>query len=843
MTTRMLFRSLMILIFSLGLVSCSLFGPGEDEALTPDQLDSSSISNADDLDGDEGIDGLENSDEVVSDEEAFGEDGDILDGEDDFGEDVASDDDAYEDPESAMADEFNDLESDSDFTESDTVQAFNDTEDSGGLEASADIVEDELGGEFDDGFGDQAAGEESLEGETSEEETFAEDAGGEDEFAVSAEGVPQEPESAFDEPDEGEVAIDASEAPVASNEVVNLEYKSFENGGTVVIETASPVTYNVREEPDLNQVIVEVEGVNLPEKFKRPYITKDFKQDVATINAYQGGPGDTARFVIQMKRPLKPTVQQSENSILVMTSELPPGGEDGMQIATSPGGIGEAPTGDEAFAGERQYDQLAQGSQGAGSEVGLPEDSNNLGAVTYKGQKINLEVVDTDIREVVQIISEESGVNLIMDQDVKGQVSFRLRQVPWDQALMVVLKSQALGYKRQGNVLRIAKQETLSNEAQQISKQIENEKQARLLAGGLKVKYIPISYAKVDVLETKLKQFSSKDGKVTFDNRTSSVVVSDYEEYINRITKLAKAMDIPPMQVEIEAKIVEASEDFRRETGFNWGASGESFSIGGGQTGSVGVNSTPVTTTTNPGLSMDLEFGTFDIFGSLTASLSLFENQNKVKVLSAPKILAMNKVPAKVVQNTQIPIQQISQGAGGNIQGITYQDLILSLVVTPQITFRGDVIMDVNVKREFASSPDETGNREINTREAESTVMVRNGHTAVIGGIYQNDSATGSRGVPILKDIPFLGALFRQSTTENTKNELLVFLKPRVLSVEAAGALAKGDPATDFQQLESLNVDEGGGDEDFSDDGEDISDFEDGGIDDDFDSEFEEETL
>lgn len=586
----------------------------------------------------------------------------------------------------------------------------------------------------------------------------------------------------------------------SQNVVTNLEYKSFESGGTVVIETSQPPVYTSRKEESLNQIIIEVENTILPERFKRPYLTKDFDQDVATINGYQAEGDSTAKFVVQMKRAVTPLVQVSGNSLLVMTDQS---GDANAALAGAVGGSGD---GAASYPGESYPEGSNSVGEGAGSGSGdpqfakassspddssfgsspdpngngLPDDSNTLAPIAYQGKKINLEYADTPVREVIQMIAEDSGVNLIIDRDVEGTVNLRLREVPWDQALNVVLKSQGLGYRRDGNVLRIAKQQTLSQEATALKEQIENENKAKLEAGGLKVKYIPVSYAKVEEMTEKLQEFLSPKGAVTTDKRTSAVVVSDYAEYIDRISKLIKAMDTPPLQVEIESKIIEARDEFTRDVGVNLGIVGEEFSSSGGVNTSFDLNS-PNSFDRTRGLFSSFRSGSFNILGNLSATLALYENENKIKILSSPRIMVMNKEKSVIRQKTQIPILSFTANQGQVVESVRFKDVVLSLEVSPQVTFTGDVILDVAVTREFASGQEAQTERAINTREAETTVMVKNGETAVIGGIYESDVATIKEGVPVLKDIPIIGSLFRFKQKIDNKNELLVFLRPRIV--------------------------------------------------------------
>ncbi len=781
--TRKLCILLLFFNLSISFIGCSLFD--SDDTVSTDELDRESISGLDDFD-DGGL--LDTEDEVLA------ESSDLA-GDTEFSDADFSEDDSFTENEVAvntqenLDKEFGSAEfSDSDFSEDD----FSDFSETDQNQIDPTLANNELE-EFSDA--------DFEEGNFAENETSVND---EDPFTFEGEPVvdePAPPGPIVDVP-AGNQTFSNDIIANQNNQVTNLEYKAFEKGGTVVIETSSPASYEKIVDNDLNQVVIEVRDVFLPEKFKRPYITKDFKQDIATINAYSNADG-SARFVIQMKRPLNPSVQQEGGSILVMTSDSAP-------VETS-----EQPL--NTLVAENQLQSGSNSNGNLNNSINSVLGGDNaksgmsLGVGEFVGDKISLEFADEDVRTIIGVIAEQSGVNLIMDKDVGGKTSIRLRNVPWDQALHDLLRSQGLGYVKRGNVLRIAKQSTLSSEAEAVSKQIQSEKKAKLLSGGIKVKYIPVSYANVSDLSTKLKEFTSSEGKIAFDNRTSSLVITDYGEYIERILELVKALDTPPMQVEIESKLVEAREEFSREAGINWDISGQSFPINS-QTGQINAGLTGGgSSDTSAGFALDLDIGTFDIFGDLAASLSIFESQNKIKVLSQPRVVTMNKVEAVIEQTTQVPVAQLTINPGSPpTTTFTFVDLVLSLKVIPQITFKGDVILDVEMKREFAGVANEDGSRELAKRRAKTTVMVKNGKTAVIGGIYQVDDTDSDGGIPWLKDIPLIGYLFKQVQVTKNKNELLLFLKPKVLKEVDGPMVSKtGAPGPGFDPFEELSIDEG----------------------------------
>ncbi len=813
--TRMLWKLLIVILFTSMIGGCSLFS-SEDEG-APSEVDTESVSG-----------------EVVLDaeDEMLEESADLVDGlgDDDFGGDGLADE--------GFADDEVSLETGGG-TQSTLDEEFSDASLGGGDDfgeeefAGEDFGEDEFAEEgmeisaTDDGGVDQQLAEAELGDDEFSE--FGDEEGQEDEFALEAEPMDEQPmdDLVVDVPDEGMAAAASGDF---STEITNLEYKAFDNGGTVVIETSTPAQFQKIVDPELNQVVIQVQDAFLPERFKRPYVTKDFKQDIATINAYADVTG-AARFVIQLKRPIEPSVQQEGNAILVMTAGgapmqqagvdplVDPGpdeqsldqlvAENQMQIQTRSGGQNSVQEQAGALVTARGGAAPATGTPGdfSSSFGGVEKSGLSIGGGSFSGEKINLEFVDEEVRTIIEVISELSGVNLIMDKEVEGKTSIKLRDVPWDQALLVLLRSQGLGYVKQGSVLRIAKQSILSQEAQAVSAQIKNEKQAKLLSGGIKVKYIPVSYADVKDLASKLKDFTSKEGKVAFDNRTSSLVITDYGEYIDRIVDLVKALDTAPMQVEIESKLVEARETFIREAGINWDIGGQDFSFGD-QTANISAGLASNNVSSN-GFTMDLSVGTFDIFGDLSAALSVFESDDKIKVLSQPRIMTMNKVPAEIKQTLQVPITTTQITVGGP-PTITFDmlDVVLGLKVTPQITFKGDVILEVDVQRDFAGARNQDGSRELNKRQAKSTVMVKNGKTAVIGGIYQLDDGNIETGIPWIKDIPLIGNLFRQTREEKIKSELLLFLKPKILR-EVDGPLVTKATNPSYDAFEELSLDEG----------------------------------
>ncbi|MEK2687595.1 type IV pilus secretin PilQ [Bdellovibrio sp. GT3] len=574
--------------------------------------------------------------------------------------------------------------------------------------------------------------------------------------------MPEQPAVPAPEP---EISQEPVVSPVADNQakpatITDLQFKSNENGGTVVVQANRPLNFTTRTNPDLHQYIVEVENAILPDRLKRSLNTKDIRGAVGAIDAYQNPGSTTARFVIQLREGVsEPAVQNEGNSLLIVAA-----GTAATNVAA------------DSSAGETE-------GQTAGSETKILPNQNLTefltGNTQFYGKKISIETSNMDIRDALNLITEESGVNMVIAEEVRGSVSLKLRQVPWDQALVVLMRARKLGYTRQGNVLRIAPLVDLRSEEDDANKLAL----ARKNLEPLKVRMFSISYAKVDDLEKKLKDFLGERGKVVGDPRTSSLVVTDIAENIDRAAKLIHSLDTQPPQVLIEGKIVEASERFMRSIGVSWNVSGQSINLGNTQRGPVTMNPRfNINPTNSPtgAFNFAVDVGTLDIFGSISAALSLSETEQKVKTLSSPRILTMSNETAYISQTTEVPVKQTT--ITGNSQQDTYQfkPLALRLDVTPQVTVDGSVMMKVKVARQTRGATEGDGAFSTDAREADTRVLVKNGQTAVIGGIYTSDATDGETGVPWFREIPYLGNLFKMKAVNKEKRELLVFLTPRV---------------------------------------------------------------
>lgn len=558
-------------------------------------------------------------------------------------------------------------------------------------------------------------------------------------------------------------------APAAPRtQITNIRYLANQAGGTVVVEASGPLSYHAHSEN--GNYVIDIDNAQLPSKLSHAYPMRDFSSSFANLQATQNSPNQ-ARIVVQMKAGAagEPIVQMEGNSLLVVPASVPThaiAGNSGGKNDVSPSSPLAAHTLDEFLTGNQRF----------------------------FGKPISVQTKDADIRDVVNFIAEESGANIVMSDDVKGRVSVKVRKVPWDQVLVSIMRTKQLGYVRQGNVIRISSMKELQEESDQALKMIETQRNM----APVKVKVIPVNYANVDELAKQVPAFLSKEGKAVVDARSNTILVTDRENVLEKVEQIIRSLDVQPNQVLIEGKIVEATESFSSFIGVNWGFSGAptTLSQGGGYQGSPitvqpTLGSSPMDLVNNSRLfNSSVQIGTLDFFGSLNAALALEEKEGLVKVISSPRVAVMNKEKAEISQGGEQVTISTTVNAVSNDK--TTQEkrtpMTLNLSVQPQITADNSVIMDVELKRQFpgAEVDSTTHAAPVNTRTAKTKILVRNGQTSVIGGIYQDQETSSDNGVPVLKDIPVLGWLFKSKARNKDKNELLIFLTPRILQQQVA---------------------------------------------------------
>jgi type IV pilus assembly protein PilQ len=418
------------------------------------------------------------------------------------------------------------------------------------------------------------------------------------------------------------------------------------------------------------------------------------------------------------------------------------------------------------------------------------------GEKQYSGELLTFEFYEIELRDIILAIAEISGLNIIMDPGISGKVTCRLHDVPWDQALEYFLKIHDLDMVQEGRLVRIGKVDKLAQEAskRKLMKEAIDMQTAR------EVITHPLSYAKVGEVSGLLKKHLSSRGEIQTDNRTNTLIITDIPESIQIIKKLIADLDTPVRQVSIEARIVETNTNFVRSLGIQWGYGMAMSSMYGNQTSlkfpnSINMYGNQLSSTTSPftgplggyavnlpasGSTTGMAFSLANVANTfrLDVALSAMQNQGKGRIISAPKTTTQNNMEASIMQGKQIPVQ-VNQN---NTITVQYRPAALELKVTPQITAENTIICTIDIKN---NAPDFAnlvmGIPPITTQTIKTTVLIDNGGTVVIGGMYRIEDQTSQASTPFLSKIPILGNLFKDSNVRNEKKELLVFITPRII--------------------------------------------------------------
>lgn len=554
-----------------------------------------------------------------------------------------------------------------------------------------------------------------------------------------------------------------SAVAMTGNQVTDIDFRRGEDGEARVIIDMSTAgaAVDVRQERDT--VVVEIPGVSLPDKLHRRLDVVDFATPVSIIDSEQGRDGTT--LTLTTNRDFEHLAYQSDNQMVV-----------------------------EVKARETRSQQARDGEQ-----------------TGYSGEKLSLNFQNIEVRAVLQLLADFNGMNLVTSDTVTGNLTLRLKNVPWDQALDIILKTKGLAMRQNGNVMLIAPAAEIAAREKQ---ELEAKKQLIELEP-LYSEIIEINFAKAGEIAAILTTtqgdsadgkggFLSERGSVVVDNRTNSLLLRDTADQLVAVQKLIEQLDIPVRQVLIESRIVVANNDFGKELGVRFGASARSRTLGAGTSGSLeGLEvregnsnpnlASPVALGTDPrGLGQDLNVNlpVANPAGSvalalaklplgmiLELELSAMQEEGRGEVISSPRVITSNQKQATISQGTEIPFQEASSSGA---TAVSFKEALLELDVTPQITPDDRIVMDLEVSQD---TPGEIflGVPSIDTRNVQTQVLVDNGETVVLGGIYEQTKNYGSQRVPFFGDLPYVGALFRNTFSEDRQRELLIFVTPKIV--------------------------------------------------------------
>jgi type IV pilus assembly protein PilQ len=429
-------------------------------------------------------------------------------------------------------------------------------------------------------------------------------------------------------------------------------------------------------------------------------------------------------------------------------------------------------------------------------------------AKRFTGTRVDIDLKDADIHNVLRILADVGKVNIVTADNVKGEVTLRMKNVPWDQALDVVLQAKSLGMTRQGNMLRVAPLAELEKEREM---QIARRKQELELAP-IETRLIPVSYSHAADLSGRAKDLLSARGSMAVDERTNVLIARDVAGNLNQVEELVRSLDTQTPQVLVEARIVEATSRYLRDVGIQWGGDATFSPATGNPTGLAFPSSTtiaggasdpntptaglspftrnvqnpnfavnlPAAVGTGQGGAIGLTFGSLNNTINLGLRLSAAESSGMLRIVSSPRILTLDNKEARIAQGTLIPFSQISA------QGVqtSFQEAKLQLLVKPHVTADGSISMHVKINRDEPdfNQTSARGDPTILKREAETDLLIADGHTAVIGGIFTRNTGRNLDQVPFFGDIPLLGILFQRRRSSDQRGELVIFLTPRIVN-------------------------------------------------------------
>ena len=556
-----------------------------------------------------------------------------------------------------------------------------------------------------------------------------------------------------------EAAVAAAHASGDGDESINnIDFRRGEDGQGRVIVSLSDPSVPVDMQQQGGKVLVDFYRTQLPEELERRLDVLDFATPVKTIDTYTKG--DNVHMVITPMGEYEYIAYQTDNQFTIEVREL---------------------TKEEVE--EAKKDEFG-----------------------FSGERLSLNFQDIEVRSVLQLIADFTGLNVVVSDTVRGSLTLRLKNVPWDQALDIILKTKGLGMRQTGNVMLVAPSEEI---AAREKLELESKKQIEELEP-LYSEYIQVNYAKASDLAALLKSsdttLMSDRGMVTTDQRTNTLLVQDVAAKLVEVRQLVARLDIPVRQVLIESRIVIANNDFSKELGVRFGLNKQTEFNGGNNIVSVGGTRPGDPRTggggvvdpdfTNPESSADNLLVDLGVVGAsssigmaigkvgsymLNLELSAMEAEGQGEIISSPRVLTSNQKAAFIESGTEIPYQEATSSGATST---SFQKAVLSLTVTPQITPDDRLIMDLQISKDSVGEFSVEGIPSIDTNEVSTQVLVDDGETLVLGGIYEQEKRTGVDRTPFFGELPLVDWMFKKTRKQDDRTELLIFVTPKIVKEE-----------------------------------------------------------
>ena len=666
------------------------------------------------------------------------------------------------------------------------------------------------------------------------------------EIRVMFNGLPPQPQAyQLEQPsrlildfDKAQQSLKQTSIPVSTSEASSIEVAADDQRSRVIVNLKDAGAFTTRVEG--NTFVLKINSVR-PSATNTPTVARQPQQGVSNIGFQRGKDGEGLVVIDLLGGNTPVDVQQQGSKIVVRTmgNKIPAhlarrlNTNDFATPVASVDAYNDKGNGVITIQSAGSYEYMAyQAENKLTISLKRPEDKSPAKAKSqiYTGNKISLDFQDIEVRRVLQLLADFTGINMVAADTVQGNITLRLKDVPWDQALDIVLKTKNLDKRRNGNVIWIAPVSELIKAEEEEAKAIAQS----VKLAPLQTEYIRLSYAKAADIEKLITQgknsgsgnsssgsnnnadplgdsvgsLLSPRGTVSTDPRTNTLIINDTSQKIDQIRKMVDLLDVSVKQVMIEARIVSASTDFSKEMGVKWGVLSQGVTnnrnllVGGSDTtlwnlrepekdselggykytierpDNLNVDLGAVT----PGASR-IAFGLISLSDfMLDLELSAVQADGYGEVISTPKVMTADKQSAKIEAGTQIPYAS-SSGAGATaVPKTEFINATLSLDVTPSITPEGKVMMKLNITKDSPGPATPTGQLTINKNAIDTNVLVDNGETVVLGGIFEETSNNSQTKVPFLGDIPYLGKLFRRDSKTENKRELLIFVTPRIVN-------------------------------------------------------------
>ena len=540
------------------------------------------------------------------------------------------------------------------------------------------------------------------------------------------------------------------------------------------------------------QIILDLKNVKADKKFLRGIDTSEFSGSSVFVSPYKKpGTENDLRFAIQLRDNVRSFVENKRNRVILHI-------ENRFGVFSKKK-LEKAESASAAVVDANPDEKL--NIPKSGSVEDILENLTQSGLKKYVGKKISINVNNVPYRDLLRMIADTSGFNIIIDDAINKlrPLTLSLTNIPWDQALDTIMSLGDLVAEKHANILSI---KTNAQAMEEKRKELEN-KNRNIIQEPLVTKIFPLSFADpANIIKILTGYMTEGRGRIEIDERTSNLIVKDTVEVIERMKKIIETLDTQTPQVLIESKIVEANEDYEFRAGLRKGGLGFSYDpiTDGGNlnanSGSFSFSSAP--DKENPGI-LGATISVYKRLANLEFSLELMESESKGRVVSSPKIITENNKAATITSSDQRNIRTVTLTNGVSQEGITQVSADVNLNVTPRVTNEGSIALKVSVQKSgfTATTQDQLPNQV--TRSIDTNVLVNNGSTVVIGGLYQTETREIQSGIPFLKDLPLIGWLFKSAYNPNRlRSEMIVFLTPRIINQEEAGLVNR--------EMEGVNI-------------------------------------